>query len=176
MEKFFKIKERGSTVNREIIAGITTFLAMAYILAVNPGMLSATGMTFEAVFTATAISAAVATLVMAFFANLPVALAPGMGLNAFFTFTVCLGMNCSWQFALTAVFVEGILFIILSLFGIREAIIKSIPPVLRKAVSVGIGLFIALIGLANAGIVSGNTGTIIGFVNFNMETKQQLLQ
>ncbi len=175
MEKFFKIKERGSTVNREIIAGITTFLAMAYILAVNPGMLSATGMSFNAVFTATAISAAVATLVMAFFANLPVALAPGMGLNAFFTFTVCLGMNCSWQFALTAVFIEGILFIILSLFGIREAIIKSIPPVLRKAVSVGIGLFIALIGLANAGIVSGNTGTIIGFVNFNMENKAAIV-
>lgn len=175
MNKLFKLRERGTTVNREIIAGITTFLAMAYILAVNPGMLSATGMSFASVFTATAISAAVGTLVMAFFANLPVALAPGMGLNAFFTFTVCLGMNCSWQFALTAVFVEGILFILLSIFGVREAIIKSIPPTLRKAVSVGIGLFIALIGLSNAGIVSGNTGTVIGFVNFNMENKAALV-
>ena len=168
MEKLFKLQERGTTVGREIVAGITTFLAMAYILAVNPGMLSETGMPFGGVFTATAIASAIATLVMAFLANLPVALAPGMGLNAFFTYTVCFGMGCSWQFALTAVLLEGILFILLSLFGIREAIINSIPATLRKAVAVGIGLFICLIGLSNAGITSSDTGTIIGFVNLNV--------
>ena len=162
MDKLFKIKENGSTVSREIVAGITTFLAMAYILAVNPDMLSKTGMTKGAVFTATAVSSAIATLIMAFFANLPVALAPGMGLNAFFTFSVCLGMGCSWQLALTAVFVEGIIFILLSLFGIREAILTSIPDNLKKGVSVGIGLFIALIGLANAGIVSSQTDNCTG--------------
>ena len=168
MEKFFKLPERGTTVGREVVAGITTFLAMAYILAVNPGMLSETGMPFGGVFTATAIASAIATLVMAFLANLPVALAPGMGLNAFFTYTVCFGMGCSWQFALTAVLLEGILFILLSLFGVREAIINSIPATLRKAVAVGIGLFICLIGLSNAGITSSDTGTIIGFVNLNV--------
>lgn len=169
MENFFKLKERGTTVSKEIIGGITTFLAMAYILAVNPGILSDSGMEFNAVFTATAISAAVATFVMAFLANLPVALAPGLGLNAFFTYSVVLGMGCTWQFALTAVFVEGLIFILLSIFGVREAIIKSIPECLKKAVSVGIGLFITIIGLVNAGICSTGTGTTIGFVNFNME-------
>ncbi len=169
MEKFFKLKERGTTVSKEIIGGITTFLAMAYILAVNPGILSDSGMEFNAVFTATAISAAVATFVMAFLANLPVALAPGLGLNAFFTYSVVIGMGCTWQFALTAVFVEGLIFILLSIFGVREAIIKSIPECLKKAVSVGIGLFITIIGLVNAGICSTGTGTTIGFVNFNME-------
>lgn len=167
MDNFFKIKENGSTISREIVGGVTTFLAMAYILSVNPGLLSMTGMAFGPVFTATAIASAIATLCMAFLANLPVALAPGMGLNAFFTFTVCMQMNCTWQFALTAVLVEGIIFIVLSLFGVREAIIASVPANLKKAVSVGIGLFITLIGLANAGIVSPNTGTIIGFVNFD---------
>lgn len=175
MEKFFKLQERGTTVSQEIIAGITTFLAMAYILAVNPGILSETGMTFGSVFTATAISAAIGTLVMAFFANLPVALAPGMGLNAFFTYTVVLGMGCTWQFALTAVLIEGIVFILLSIFGVREAIIKSIPATMRKAVAVGIGLFICLIGLANAGIVSSSTGTIIGFVNISAENPAALV-
>ena len=180
MNKFFKLQERGTTVSREIIAGITTFLAMAYILAVNPAILSGAGIpdlpagllpSAGPVFTATAISAAIATLVMAFVANLPVALAPGLGLNAFFTFSVVLGMGCTWQFALTAVLLEGVLFIILSACGIREAIIKSIPDGLKKAVAVGIGLFIAIIGLANAGIVSTDTGTLIGFVNFNMANK-----
>lgn len=175
MEKLFKLKERGTTVSKEIIAGITTFLAMAYILAVNPGMLGETGMGFGPVFTATAIASAIATLVMAFWANLPVALAPGMGLNAFFTYTVCFGMGCSWQLALTAVFVEGIIFIVLSIFGIREKIINAIPSGMKKAVAVGIGLFIALIGLANAGIVSSDTGTIIGFVNFNMSSKTAIV-
>ena len=168
MEKLFKLQERGTTVGREVVAGITTFLAMAYILAVNPGMLSETGMPFGGVFTATAIASAIATLVMAFLANLPVALAPGMGLNAFFTYTVCGAMGCTPAFALTAVLLEGILFILLSVFGIREAIINSIPATLRKAVAVGIGLFICLIGLSNAGITSSDTGTIIGFVNLNV--------
>ena len=178
MEKFFKLQERGTTVSKEIIGGITTFLAMAYILAVNPNILSAggaTGMNWGAVFTATALSAAIATLVMAFCANLPVALAPGLGLNAFFTYTVVLGMGCSYQLALTAVLLEGILFIILSLCGVREAIIKSIPEGLKKAVAVGIGLFIAIIGLANAGIVSTETGTLIGFVNFDMANKAAIV-
>ena len=170
MEKFFKLKERGTTVRNEVIGGITTFLAMAYILAVNPGMLGETGMGFGPVFTATAISAAIACLCMAFMANLPVALASGMGLNAFFTYTVVFGMGCSWQFALTAVLIEGIVFILLSLFGVREAIIKSIPATMRKAVAVGIGLFICLIGLVNAGLVVGNAGTIVSFVNLNVPT------
>ena len=175
MEKFFKLSERNTTVSKEIVGGITTFLAMAYILAVNPGILSGAGMSWGAVFTATALSAAIATLVMAFCANLPVALAPGLGLNAFFTYTVVLGMGCSFQLALTAVLLEGVLFIILSLCGVREAIIKSIPEGLKKAVAVGIGLFIAIIGLANAGVVSTETGTLIGFVNFNMANKAAIV-
>ena len=171
MEKFFKLKERGTTVRNEVIGGITTFLAMAYILAVNPGMLGESGMGFGPVFTATAISAAIACLCMAFLANLPVALASGMGLNAFFTYTVVFGMGCSWQFALTAVLVEGILFILLSLFGVREAIINSIPATMKKAVAVGIGLFICLIGLSNAGIAVGkDLGTIVAFANFDVST------
>jgi Permeases len=164
MEKIFNLKERGTNVRTEILAGITTFLAMAYILSVNPAMLGQTGMNAGGVFTATAVSSAIATLVMAFMANLPVALAPGMGLNAFFTYTVVMGMGYSWQTALTAVFLEGILFIILSLCKVREAIIKAIPANLKKAVAVGIGLFITLIGLSDGGIVSGSMGTIIGFV------------
>ena len=175
MEKLFHLKERGTTVGKEIIGGITTFLAMAYILAVNPGILSASGMDFNAVFTATAISASIATLVMAFIANLPVALAPGLGLNAFFTYSVVQQMGCTWQFALTAVFVEGLIFILLSVFGVREAIIKSIPDSLKKAVSVGIGLFICIIGLVNAGICTADTGTIIGFENLNMNHASALV-
>lgn len=175
MEKLFQIKERGSTIQKEIVGGITTFLAMAYILAVNPGILSGSGMEFNAVFTATAISACIGTLVMAFMANLPVALAPGLGLNAFFTYSVVLGMGCTWQFALTAVFAEGIIFILLSLFGVREAIINSIPVTMKKSVSVGIGLFITIIGLVNAGICSPDTGTPIGFVNFSMNHASALV-
>ncbi|MBR5096259.1 MAG: NCS2 family permease, partial [Treponema sp.] len=167
MEKFFQLKERGTTVSKEVVGGITTFLAMAYILAVNPGILSAASMPWGGVFTATAISAAIATLVMALVANLPVALAPGLGLNAFFAFSVCLGMGCSYQLALTAVLLEGILFIILSLCGVREAIVHSIPEGIKKAVAVGIGLFIAIIGLNNAGIcVHRDNSTLIEFVNF----------
>lgn len=164
MDIFFRLKERGTTVRKEIIAGCTTFLAMAYILAVNPSLLSQAGMNAASVFTATAVSAGIATLVMAFVANLPLALAPGMGLNAFFTFTVVLGMGYRWQTALTAVFFEGILFIILSIFKVRTILIKAIPANLKKAVAVGIGLFITLIGLSDGGIVSSSTGTIIGFV------------
>ncbi len=166
MEKFFQLKERGTTVSKEVVGGITTFLAMAYILAVNPGILSESGLPWGGVFTATAISAAIATLVMALLANLPVALAPGLGLNAFFTYSVVLGMGCSYKLALTAVLLEGILFIVLSLCGVREAIVKSIPDGIKKAVAVGIGLFITIIGLVNAGICSKDTGTFIGFVNF----------
>ena len=164
MEKMFRLKAHGTTAQREILAGLTTFLTMAYILIVNPGMLGeiGNGMTAGAVFTATALSAAIATLVMALTANLPIALAPGMGLNAFFTYTVVFGMGYSWRTALTAVFLEGILFIVLSFFNVREAIIKAIPLNLKKAVSVGIGLFIALIGFANAGIVVNDAGTVIG--------------
>ncbi|MFA5446986.1 MAG: NCS2 family permease, partial [Sphaerochaeta sp.] len=153
MEKFFKLKERNTTVKIEVMAGITTFLTMAYILAVNPGILSDTGMDFFKVFSATAISAAIATLLMAVLGNLPFALAPGMGLNAFLAYTVVLGMGYSWQFALTAVFVEGILFIILTFVNIREAIVNSIPHNIKKAIGVGIGLFIAFIGMQNAGII-----------------------
>nr|WP_330396835.1 NCS2 family permease [Anaeromicrobium sediminis] len=152
-ERKFKLSENNTNVKTEIMAGITTFMTMAYILIVNPLTLSATGMDFGAVFTATAVSAIFATLIMALYANLPFALAPGMGLNAFFAFSVVLGMGYSWQFALTAVFIEGIIFIILTFFNVREAIINSIPLNLKRAVSVGIGLFIALIGLVNAGII-----------------------
>ncbi len=161
MEKFFKLKERKTDVKTEVLAGITTFLTMAYILAVNPDILSAAGMDFSKVFAATAIASAIATLVMALVANLPFALAPGMGLNAFLAFTVVLGMGKSWQFALTAVFVEGIIFLILTAVNIREAIVNSIPANLKKAIGVGIGLFIAFIGMQNAGIVSANPATLV---------------
>src|SRR5690554_1605388 len=160
LEKFFNLKANKTTVRTEVIAGITTFMTMAYILAVNPDILSATGMDKSAVFTATTLSAIVGTLVMALWARLPFALAPGMGLNAFFAFTVVLGMGYSWQFALTAVFVEGIIFIILTFVNIREAIINSIPANLKKAIGVGIGLFIAFIGLQNAGIIQGDGATL----------------
>jgi len=172
MEKYFQLKQNGTTVPRELMAGLTTFLTMAYILAVNPSMLGiiGNGMTPGAVFTATAIASAIATIVMALAAKLPVALAPGMGLNAFFVYTVVLKMGYSWQIALTAVFLEGILFIILSLFNIREAIVNAIPLNLKRAVAVGIGLFIALIGFSNAGIVVGDTGTIIGLGNLSQST------
>ncbi len=153
MEKFFKLQEHKTNVKTEVLAGLTTFLTMAYILIVNPLIMSETGMDFGALFTATALSAAIATLVMAFAANLPFALAPGMGLNAFFAYTVVLTMGYTWQFALTAVFLEGIIFIILTIFNVREAIINCIPLNIKKAISVGIGLFIAFIGFQNAGII-----------------------
>ncbi|MGM0532659.1 MAG: solute carrier family 23 protein, partial [Bacteroidota bacterium] len=146
LRNFFKLKENQTNVRTEIIAGITTFMTMAYILTVNPDILSDTGMDKNALFSATAVSAIVGTLVMALWARLPFALAPGMGLNAFFAFTVVLGMGYSWQFALTAVFLEGIIFLILTAFNIREIIVNAIPVNLKHAISVGIGLFIAFIG------------------------------
>ncbi len=160
-KEFFGLKAHNTTVGREVLAGLTTFLTMAYILAVNPDMLAATGMPKGAVFTATVVASAIATIVMGLWANLPIALAPGMGLNAFFAYTVCLGMGYSWQLALTAVFLEGILFILLSLFNVREAIIKAIPDNMKKAVAVGIGLFIAIIGMKNAGIVISEPATLV---------------
>lgn len=160
-EKFFKLKENSTNVRTEFIAGLTTFMTMAYILIVNPATLSDAGMDFGKVFTATAISAVIGTLVMALSANLPFALAPGMGLNAFFAYSVCIGMGKSFTFALTAVFLEGIIFMVLSLFNVREAIIKSIPANIKKAVSVGIGLFIAFIGLAGSKIVVAHPATFV---------------
>lgn len=166
MEKLFKLKENGTTVKREIIAGITTFLAMAYILAVNPSYLgNIEGATPAAIFSATAISAAIATLCMAFFANYPVALASGMGLNAFFAFTVCGAMGYSYQVALTAVFIEGIIFMILSLFKFREALVNKIPENLKFGITAGIGLFITIIAMINAGIVVNNDATLVGLGN-----------
>jgi AGZA family xanthine/uracil permease-like MFS transporter len=161
LDKYFKITENKSTLRTEIIAGITTFMTMVYILAVNPSILSACGMDKDAVFTATALSAVVATLVMALVAKLPFALAPGMGLNAFFAFTVVLGMGYSWEFALTAVFLEGIIFLILTAFNVRELIVDSIPLNLKHAVSVGIGLFIAFIGLKGTGLIVDNPATLV---------------
>lgn len=153
LSHYFRLAENGTNFRTELIAGFTTFSTMAYILVVNPIILSKTGMDFNALVTATALAAAIGTLVMALWARLPIALAPGMGLNAFFAYTIVLGMGYSWQFALTAVFLEGLLFILLSLLNIREAIIDAIPAGIKHAISVGIGLFIALIGLDNAGIV-----------------------
>ncbi len=162
LEKYFKLKENKTTVKTEVIAGITTFMTMAYILAVNPDILSKTGMDVNAVFSATAISAIVGTLVMALWAKLPFALAPGMGLNAFFAFSVCIGMNCSWQFALTAVFLEGLIFLLLTKFNIRELIVNSIPTNMKHAISAGIGLFIAFIGMQHAGLIVNNDAVLVG--------------
>ena len=157
LDKLFHLKENHTDVKTEILAGITSFMTMAYILAVNPNILAAAGMDHGAVFTATALSAFIGTLCMAVFANYPFALAPGMGLNAYFAYTVVLGMGYSWQVALAAVFVEGIIFVFLSVLNVREAIFNAIPFNLKKAVSVGIGLFIAFIGLQNAKIVIGGS-------------------
>ena len=157
LEKIFKLSANKTDAKTEVLAGITTFMTMAYILAVNPNILSATGMDSGAVFTATALAAFLGTLLMAIFANYPFALAPGMGLNAYFAYTVVIGMGYSWQYALTAVFAEGIVFIVLSLTNVREAIFNAIPLNLKSAVSVGIGLFIAFVGLQNANIVIGGS-------------------
>ncbi len=168
MEKLFKLKENGTTVKTEIIAGITTFLAMAYILAVNPSYLGGIeGATPGSIFTATAISAAIATLCMAFFANYPVALASGMGLNAFFAFTVCGAMGCSYAVALTAVLVEGIIFILLSFCNFREALVNQIPANLKYGITAGIGLFITIIALIGAGIVVPDPATTVAIGAFN---------
>ena len=183
MEKFFELKERGTDVRTEIVAGITTFITMSYILAVNPLILSAAGMDAGAVFTATALASAFATFCMALLANMPFVLSAGMGLNAYFAYTVVLTMGYTWQQALAAIFVEGVIFIFLSLVNIREAIFNAIPPSLKIAVSVGIGLFISFIGLQNAHIVvAGSTlVTLYSFKHsveggmFNSEGKTVLL-
>ena len=161
LSKCFGFDSTKHSVRTEILAGLTTFLTMAYILAVNPGIFSAIDMPGGAVFTATALAAIVGTLVMALYAKKPFALAPGMGLNAFFVFTVCIGMGHSWQFALTAVFIEGLLFIILTLTKVRTWLINAIPGTLKKAIGAGIGLFIAFIGMQNAGIIADNPATLV---------------
>lgn len=175
MENFFKLKEHGTDVKTEIIAGLTTFMTMAYILAVNPSILGATGMDTGAIFTATALASAIGSFCMALFANLPFVLSAGMGLNAYFAYTVVLGMGYSWEVALTAVFVEGIIFIILSLTNVREAIFNAIPASLKVAVSVGIGLFITFIGLQNAHIVVDGS-TLVGLFSFNGSVKAGTFQ
>ena len=171
LEKIFHLKENKTDVRTEVIAGVTTFMTMAYILAVNPNILEDSGMDRGAVFTATALSAFIATCLMALLSNYPFVLAPGMGLNAYFAYTVVLGMGYSWQQALAAVFVEGLIFILLSLTNVREAIFNSIPMNLKHAVSVGIGLFIAFIGLQNAKIVVNNDSTLVSVFSFKSAVK-----
>ena len=166
LDKLFHLKENHTDVKTEIMAGITTFMTMAYILAVNPNILEASGMDRGAIFTATALASFIATCLMALLSNYPFVLAPGMGLNAYFAYTVVLGMGYSWQQALAAVFVEGLIFILLSLTNVREAIFNSIPMNLKHAVSVGIGLFIAFIGLQNAKIVVNNDSTLVSVFSF----------
>ena len=162
IEKIFGFDSQKHNVRTEIMAGITTFLTMAYILAVNPGIFSALpGMPAGSVFTATALAGIIGTLVMSVYAKKPFALAPGMGLNAFFVYTVCLGMGYTWQFALTAVLLEGIIFVILTVTKVRGLILKAIPGTLNKAIGAGIGLFIAFIGMQNSGIIINNDATLV---------------
>ncbi len=170
LEKFFKLKDNHTTVQTEVVAGFTTFMTMAYILAVNPNILSAAGMDANAVMIATALASFVGTLLMALLANYPFALAPGMGLNAYFAYTVVIKMGYSWEIALFAVFVEGIIFIVLSLTNVREAIFNAIPLTLKAAVSVGIGLFIAFIGLQDAKLIIANESTLVTYQTFKGET------
>lgn len=167
LEKIFGFNKDTMTVKKEVVGGITTFLTMAYILAVNPVILSEAGMEQGAVFTTTIIASVIATLVMAFHAKLPFALAPGMGLNAFFAYTVVLTMGYSWQFALTAVFLEGLIFILITLTGLRQKIVNAVPLLLRRAIAPGIGLFIALIGLKSAGVIVSNQATLITLGNLH---------
>ena len=170
MEKLFRLKENGTNVKTEVMAGVTTFLAMAYILAVNPSMLGAAGMNTAGVFMATALSAAIATMIMAFLANYPIALASGMGLNAYFAFTVCVNLSAQgiqdpWKIALTAILVEGVIFIILSLFKFRETLVNSIPENLKYGITAGIGLFITIVGLKGAGVIVANDSTLVALGN-----------
>ena len=171
-EKIFRLKEKKTNVKTEIMAGITTFMTMSYILAVNPQILGDAGMDKGAVFTATIIASIIAILIMALYANLPFALAPGMGLNAFFTYTVVMTMGKSWEFALAAVFIEGIIFVLLTFFNVREAIFNAIPRSLKTAVSVGIGLFIALIGLLNSTVIVKND---VGLGLGNLVSKESFI-
>lgn len=161
LEQLFKLKEHGTDVRTEVIAGFTTFLTMAYIVFVNPSILSATGMDFNAVFVATCLAAALGTAIMGLVANYPMALAPGMGLNAYFTFSVVKGMGVPWQVALGAVFISGIVFLAVSLFKVREAIVNAIPQSLKFAISAGVGFFLALIALKSAGVVVGSPATLV---------------
>lgn len=166
LEKFFKLKENKTDVKTEVLAGLTTFMTMAYILAVNPNILSASGMNSSAVLAATALASFLGCIMMALFANYPFALAPGMGLNAYFAFSVCIGMNVDWRVALAAVFVEGLIFIVLSITNVREAIFNAIPLTLKYAVSAGIGLFIAFIGLQGSNLVVANSSTLVTYQHF----------
>ncbi len=166
LEKFFKLKENKTDVKTEVLAGLTTFMTMAYILAVNPNILSASGMNSSAVLAATALASFLGCIMMALFANYPFALAPGMGLNAYFAFSVCIGMNVDWRIALAAVFVEGLIFIVLSITNVREAIFNAIPLTLKYAVSAGIGLFIAFIGLQGSNLVVANSSTLVTYQHF----------
>lgn len=170
LEKLFGFDRNVTRVRTEVLAGITTFLTMAYILAVNPNILSATGMDKGALFTTTVVASAFATLLMAFYAKLPFGLAPGMGLNAFFAYTVCLTMGYTWQFALTAVLIEGLIFILLTVTNLREKIVDAIPVTLKNAIGAGIGLFISFIGLQNAGIIVNNDATLISMGNITSGT------
>ena len=170
LEKLFHLKENRTDVKTEVLAGVTTFMTMAYILAVNPNILSVSGMDSGAVFTATALASLFATLLMALFANYPFVLAPGMGLNAYFSYTVVLQMGYTWQMALAAVFIEGIVFLVLSLTNVRESIFNAIPMNLKHAVSVGIGIFIAFIGMQNAKIVV-DSATLVSIYSFKNSVK-----
>ena len=167
LDKLFHLKERGTNVRTELLAGLTTFITAAYILAVNPSVLSATGMPQDALFTATVLISTIGTLMMAFLTNYPFILAPGMGINAYFAYTVCLGMGYSWQTALTAIFVEGIIFVILSLTNVREAIFNAIPMNLKYAITAGVGLFITIIGLKNSGLVISSESTLVAMFSFH---------
>ena len=170
LERLFKLSENKTTFKTEILAGVTTFLTMCYIIIVNPMILSETGMDHGAVFVATCLAAAIGCLVMGLIANYPIALAPGMGLNAYFTYSVCMGMGVPWQTALAAVFVSGLVFIAISMFKIREAIVNAIPMSLKLAIGGGIGLFLALIALKNAGVIVDNPATLVGLGDLKQPT------
>ncbi|WP_430613050.1 NCS2 family permease [Flavobacterium sp. JP2137] len=170
IENFFQLKENHTSIRKELTAGLITFLTMSYILVVNPNILAQTGMDREALFTTTALATIFATLLMGLYAKLPIAQAPGMGLNSFFAFTVVLTMGYSWQFALTAVFIEGVIFLFLTLFNIRELIVKNIPVILKESIPVGIGLFITLIGLKGAGIITSDANTLVRLGDFSQHS------
>ena len=170
LERLFKLSENKTTFRTEVLAGVTTFLTMCYIIIVNPLILSETGMDHGAVFVATCLAAAIGCLVMGIVANYPIALAPGMGLNAYFTYSVCIGMGVPWQTALAAVFVSGLVFIAISMFKIREAIVNAIPMSLKFAIGGGIGLFLALVALKNSGIIVANQATFVGLGDLNQPT------
>ena len=168
LEKIFKLKERGTNVKTEVLAGVATFLTMAYIIVVNPAILSKTGMPFSGVLFATVLVCAFSSIAMGLYANLPYGVAPGMGINAFFTFTLVLGMGVRWETALGAVFISGIIFIILSVTGVRTEIVRAIPNSLRYGVAVGIGIFLALIGLESVGFIVSKKATVVGFGNLSL--------